>query len=219
MDLGDPAAVEAFVQSRGEPYGELKPGHPISSASWVYLSEALQLAAAAWGPPDADGTSYPINDLACISRARSFLEHVGAAPLLAAMAVIPMLGRKFGPGLGLQPRNLAAFLVARAVNAMRPFQPMRRCLTCGCWFEVIRIQREPDFCSASCRAMHTQKGNQDGVIQEEHHQEREPALAKRVVGAGTERPATKADKKPRKPKGSPRPRPAHGTGSRAPRHR
>ena len=117
----------------------------------------LQLAAGAWGPQDADGTSYPINDHVCISRAKRFLDHVGAAPLLAALAVVPSLGQKFGPGLGLEPRNLAAFLVARAVFAMAP-RPMQPLLTCASGSRSFASSARTAFCSASCRAMPLSKG-------------------------------------------------------------
>ena len=34
---------------------------------------------------------------------------------------------------------------------------MKRCLQCGFWFEIRREQREPRFCSNSCRALHHQQ--------------------------------------------------------------
>src|SRR6476620_12603954 len=59
IDIGDPVAVEAFVRLRGDPYDKLRAGSSITTAAWVDLIEVLRLAASAWSPPDAGGTSYP----------------------------------------------------------------------------------------------------------------------------------------------------------------
>jgi hypothetical protein len=205
IDIADPIAVENFVKFRGDPYGALSASSSISTAAWVDLIEALRLAASAWGPPDADGTSYPAADPGSISRTRDFLDQVGGTRLLVTFAVLPRV-----EGLGLAPRNLAAFMVARAIGATAPFHAMRRCSVCRFWFEVTRTSREPDFCSASCRSIYHQREKRDGLIQEESHREGHHKVAGGVDRAGAGRQDAAKDKELRKRKGSTRPRPTHG---------
>lgn len=219
LDLDNFPDSAAFVQRRGDPYGALKPGNfYISTAQWIYLAEALRLAAVAWQPRDATGTSYPTTDRAKLTEAGRFLQHAGAAPMLKTLTVVP---NSTGVGLSLSAPTLAAFLIARAALALAHPLPMRRCDQCGFWFEVRRIQRQPRFCSASCRALNhqNQEETQNGVSPEEHHQQGDRKVASGMAAAGAGRTDATANKKLRKSKGSARPRAAHGARSRAPRHR
>jgi hypothetical protein len=218
LDLDSFSDCAHFVHRRGDPYGALRPGDylSISSAQWIYLAEALRLAAVAWQPTDASGISYPTKDRARFIEAGRFLQHPGAAALLPTLTVVP---NSSGVGLSLAAPTLAAFLIARAALALANPLPMRRCAECGFWFEMRRI-RQPRFCSGSCRALNHQKQEgQNGISPQEHHSEGDHAVAIGVAGAGAGRKDTTANQKPRKPKRGSRSRPAHGTGSRAPRRR
>jgi hypothetical protein len=218
LDLDSFPDSAAFVRRRGDPYGALKPGNShITTSQWIYLAEALRIAAVAWQPADATGTSYPTTDRAKLLEAGRFLQNAGAAPMLATLAVVP---NSSGVGLSLAAPSLAAFLIARAALALARPLPMRRCTECGFWFEVRRIQRQPRFCSASCRALnHQNQESQDGVSPQEHHQQRNRKVAVGLATAGAGRQDATANKKLRKPKGRARSRAAHGTRGRAPRRR
>jgi hypothetical protein len=190
LRLDDPVATERLVRLRGDPYGTLKPGNPINTASLFYLQQALQLAAGAWAPPDATGTSHPATEPAYIRQARNFLQHVGAARVLAALAVIPKYG-----GLAMRPRELAGYLVVKAIADTAPFRPMRRCEVCDLWFTIIRTTRESRCCSPSCRAQsHRQhKEGLDGLVQEEHHGSGHATMASGVERAGERRHGSAKD--------------------------
>ena len=215
-DLNDFHLSAHFVQRRGDPYGLFKVGTDIATSQWVYLAEALRIASTAWQPPDTAGTSYPTTKRAELVEAGRFLQHAGAVPMLATMTVIP---NSSGVGLALSTPSLAGFLIGRAALALANPQPVRRCAECGFWFEVSRVRRQPRFCSSSCRATHHEKENYYGVRQEEHHPQRDHAVASGVARTGAGRKDQAADKELRKSKGSPRPRPAQGKGSRTRRHR
>jgi hypothetical protein len=216
LDLDSFPDSAHFVRRRGDPYGVLKPDNFISTTQWIYLAEALRLAAAAWQPPDATGTSYPTKDRAKLVEAGRFLQHAGAAPLLATLTVVP---NSSGVGLSLSAPTLAAFLIARAALALANPLPMRRCAECGFWFEMRRMS-QPRFCSSSCRALnHQNREIQNGVSPQEHYPQGDHEVASRLARAGIVWEDTTADKKLRQPKGSAHPRAAHGKGSRAPRRR
>jgi hypothetical protein len=220
LRLDDPGACEHFVRYRGDPFGTLAPGAPTTTLAWVQLNEALRLAASAWRPPDASGTSQPTDDLTCIRNARSFLAQVdGASRLLATLTVIP----RFDGLLGLRPQNLAAYLLAKALHDMAPFRPMRRCQTCGFWFGVVRVTREASFCSSSCRAQfHQQEREQekdDGVVQEEHHHQRHHEMAGGMADPGERRQDRTEDQELRDRKRGKSLRRPHGDRGRKPQHR
>ena len=155
LRLGDTADCARFVNHRGDPYGDLKPGRlvkhrgevkdlkpgvPVSTTRWFYLAEALRVAAGAWAPRDEDGTSFPVTDPAKRREAGRFLQHPAAMHLMAFLDVVP---NQSGIGLGVSAHTLAGFMVARAALALEHPLPMRRCLQCGFWFELFRCSAKP----------------------------------------------------------------------------
>jgi hypothetical protein len=231
LDLSDPAACADFVSRRGDPTGDLRPGHSIITLEWANLAEALTLAAEAWQPSDARGNSWPTKDRAALARVREqFLALPYVKMTIPTWRNISRPGMPvrdpeveigFGPsrsGLTLNPRTLGAFMILRAIHALEDPVPMRRCRHCSLWFEIRRIQRCPQFCSPSCRAIYHQE-NPNGIISEEHHEGEKPAVAKRMAGAGVGRKDKAANQELRQPKASSRARPTHGAGSRTPRRR
>jgi hypothetical protein len=208
--------VENFVARRGDPDSQLGPDRPITSGTWANLFEALRIAAAAWQPLDATGTSYPVADRTRQLEAWRFLDNPYVKHSLEKARVVPNLSRT---GLSLQVPKLEDFLIARAIQALTTLLPMRRCIECSMWFEARHVLRLPRFCSPSCRAINHQTRKQqeiqDGVSAEKRDQAGDNPLAKRLVRTGTGRKVSTADKKLRKPKRGPRPRPAHGAGGRA----
>jgi hypothetical protein len=236
LDLSDPAACADFVSRRGDPTSALQPDRPVISLHWANLAETLTLAALAWQPLDAHGNSWPIKDRAARDRVREqFLTMpyvqmvfrptyhfvVGGTGVLKREQETHEMEIGFGAsssGLTLNPQTLGAFLILRAIHALADPVPMRRCLHCSYWFEIRRIQRRPQFCSPSCRAIYHQENPSNGKLQKEHHEGGDAALAKRVAAARPKRQVAAKDKELRKPEGSTRPRPADGKG-RAPRRR
>ena len=220
LDLADPASCADFVQRRGDPTGELRPGQPIHSVQWLMLSEALRIAAEAWLPADASGTSFLNPDRAVVEDAA---ERLLSSPYVTSHT--KQLTTSAMPGIGrllIRPKNLAAYLVMRAAATLDSDNPaaMRRCACCSFWFETRRVKSQPRFCSATCRALsHQNQENIDGIDPQEHHEEGQHTVAIGVATAGAGREDAAKDKKLRKPKGGARPRAASGAGSRAPRHR
>ena len=66
------------------------------------------------------------------------------------MTVIP--DPSGAPDLVLRANSLAAFLWLSAVSALKRRVAMRRCRTCGDWFELPR--RDALYCSNACRVAH-----------------------------------------------------------------
>ena len=156
LDLADPAGCADFVQRRGDPTGELRPGQPIHSVQWLMLSEALRIAAEAWLPADASGTSFLNPDRAVVEDAA---ERLLSSPYVTSHT--KQLTTSAMPGIGrllIRPKNLAAYLVMRAAATLDSDNPaaMRRCACCSFWFETRRVKSQPRFCSASCRALNHQ---------------------------------------------------------------
>jgi hypothetical protein len=153
LDLDDPRACADFAKRRGDPSGALRPGPThVSSSQWFALAQAVQVAAQAWDPPGDDGVSHPTSEAGRLVEAAAFLSHPAAANALTLLSVVP--DPAGGPALALRAGSLAGFLVARCAQALEDTKPMRRCAVCGFWFEIRRARREPQFCSASCRALH-----------------------------------------------------------------
>ena len=50
VQIDDERTVVRFLQMRGDPFGELEPGRPISTAYWADLIRVLRRAASAWQP-------------------------------------------------------------------------------------------------------------------------------------------------------------------------
>jgi hypothetical protein len=127
-----------------------------------------------------------------------------------------------GLGLAFVAPTLAAYLIARAALAIETPMPMRRCVHCRFWFEIRRILREPNFCSASCRALNHQlqkEPSQHGIGTEKPHDEGDTTVAGSLGRTSGRRKDPAANKKLRHPKGSTRARSAHGGRGRAARHR
>ena len=204
------------------PRTQLHPAVPgtVVTSQWWGLATALQQAAQAWAAPGADGVSHPTKDKARLAEARDFLDQP------AARAALDELRATRDPGglIADTTTRLDTFLVARAAIALEraPPPPMTRCLVCNSWFEIRRPKRAPRFCSASCRSIHHQQQKETlshGIGTQEHHAQRDDALASRVERARSGRQHAPAHKKLRPAKRGARARQSHGAGDRRPRRR
>jgi hypothetical protein len=157
LDLGDVAAVERFVQLRGDPFGELRPGHPITSSQWIDLVEALRIVAGLWQPPDAAGASAVVSDARRVQAGRkAYSEQAIVRSLMKTLSFAASAGTD---EFGMHAPTLAAFLVVRAWYSLAPrARAMSRCVRCAMWFDRLRPQKGSRFCSPTCRAMYHQFG-------------------------------------------------------------
>jgi hypothetical protein len=170
--------VVSFLQRRGDPLGQLEPGKPIASHTWLDLITVLRQAAQVWEPRTDLQLSRPIADSA--EPAAGFLR-----------ALNPAWEGELGVTYrGLQPivvaKSLAAYCVACAAAALRQRLPMRRCDFCTGWFTVHYAAAQ--HCSASCRAArHNNRSSPHGFRSEDHHSQGDDSLAMPLAGAGSER--------------------------------
>jgi hypothetical protein len=148
--MDDGAQSAAFVQRYGDPAGKLDAGSGETNTSdWFGLRVELGPLALAWDPEDADGISRITRDRTRVDDAAAVLRHA-AKDFAALMTVIP--DPSGAPDLVLRANSLAAFLWLSAVSALKRRVAMRRCRTCGDWFELPR--RDALYCSNACRVAH-----------------------------------------------------------------
>jgi hypothetical protein len=180
---------------------------------------ALQQVARAWEAPDKAGVSYFTRDRARRAEAAHFLDQPAAQ---AALRKVEIARDPDGPGLADKTSALDGFLILRAALALERALPMTRCQVCGSWFDIRRPNRAPRYCSATCRTIHHQQQKEvfsHGISPQEHHAQRNAALAGSMERARPGRQHPPTHKKLRPAKRGARARQPRGRGNRKPRRR
>ena len=191
LRIDDEARVLSFLQRRGDPFGELKPGSPIGTSAWLGLKLGLRAAAAAW----EWRSDFEISRVVTLAGGSGFLRtfNLGWTDQLGVIyqGITPVLKAK----------TLAAYCFAAAAASLRSGLPMRRCDYCTSWFLLHYANARQ--CSASCRAARFNKRRSPhGFLPQDHDQEGYNPLAMPVERAGAERDVAGAFAELRDPEGS-----------------
>ena len=191
LRIDDEARVLSFLQRRGDPLGELKPGAPIITGAWLGLKDRLRTASHAW----EWRSGFEISHLKMAPEGRSLFlrtmnpqwtEHLG----VVFQGITPVLKAK----------SLAAYCVAAAAASLRSGLAMRRCDYCSSWFLLHYAKARQ--CSASCRAARFNKRRSPhGFLPQDHDQEGDNPLAVPVGRSGTEWAPERAFAELREPEG------------------
>jgi hypothetical protein len=187
----------------------------VITSRWAPLAAALQQAASAWDPPDANGVSHP-GGKARRNQAARFVDQPTAQEALKQVRIVR---NPDGIGPAFQAETFAGFLVMSAWLAIDRALPMTRCRQCRSWFEMRRPGRFAQFCSASCRTLHHQEGSQHGLGTQELAAQRDAALASGVERARTGRQRAPANEELRQPQGGTGVRPSRRSRDRGPQRR
>jgi hypothetical protein len=234
--IDDARTVVRFLQMRGDPFGRLETGRPISTADWATLIRQLRQAATAWesvaeGETVGDtGGDVPLEqmigratrdpDSAQMKVSAFRAEQGGAAGFLRPLPP-EWMGQLSVTYDGLQPvliaKSLAVYLCAAAAASLRAGLPMRRCDYCSSWFTLHYANARQ--CSASCRAARfNNRRSPHGFVPQDHDPQGSNPVAEPVASAGNKRQPAGSRAKLLDSKGSGRTRGANA-GDRKPGRR
>ena len=146
---GDADQVAQFVRRYGDPHGALTDTHAVSTSDWFGMLCELAVIAKAWEPAGADGVSRISADPVRVNDAEAWIRF-RAKDFAAEFTIIP--NPEGAPDLALRANTLAAFMWASATSALNRRVPMRRCDTCGTWYEL--QFKNALYCSGACRTAH-----------------------------------------------------------------
>jgi hypothetical protein len=213
LQLADEHRTVSFVRRHGDPRGMLAVDRPIHTELWAPLLNRLRPAALCWER----------RDNLEISKFTATDEQV--AYVVSTLLPEPAAWVKEEMGLayrGLVPvpvaHELAGYLMASAISAIRRRISMRRCQYCCSWFELHRS--EAVFCSPSCRAAHhNERTSPHGFDLARDHPQGHDPLASSLARAGRRREAPHGEAQFREPAGRQSPRKPHGRGTGASRRR
>jgi hypothetical protein len=144
----DEAGLLGFVRRFGDPDGKLVSDGEMHTGDWFAWESLLGPIAKAWEPEDADGISLISGDADRVEEADTWLGYQ-LRNLAAELSILP---DPRTVDLVLRARSLRGYLQFSAASALKRRVPMRRCRTCGCWFEYARAGAL--YCSDRCRVTH-----------------------------------------------------------------